>query len=153
MWWLLLMLTGEPLPTPYSANQIEQTCAPGLEIAFRRTGETPQDYSLLFVPSDHGAALHQIVDGQPGPLAEVSWEELRDHALYDSDNSTRTRTKRKTPLGKLKGWLYQTEQDGVITHFFFADKYPGPPVVLWSTRDGVEIDRLEQVARSVRKLD
>ena len=82
-----------------------------------------------------------------------SWEELRDHAAFPADVSSREEVVRDTALGQLEGWLYRTrsEEAGTETEFFFASSLPGAPVQMRVTREGETMLEMAQLER--RKPD
>jgi hypothetical protein len=55
----------------------------------------------------------------------------------------------ETALGTHEGWFYTVESDegDSVDEFFFADDYPGAPLLVVSSRGGSEVARMEQFAR------
>ena len=82
-------------------------------------------------------------------VKEYAWVELRDHATYPAGFTTRDRATRDTPLGELEGWVYwlHDPEAKTLTEFFFADRYPGAPVIVRTTSEGLVVQELTQTAR------
>ncbi len=150
--------TDETLPTPYTAEQIRDAYVKGLKIVTRYTSAKGVKSSLSEVVewSAEGMTISdQPLDDSGTPegdaqSAQATWEELRDHAKFPAEQAQRERTRRKTPLGDAEGWLYVlTGKGGVTSEFFFADAWPGAPVVYSQIHDGEVRFKAEMIERSV----
>ena len=149
---LLILLAVAPevqaedfLPTPFTADQIGEAWKEGYEMTMRVWTPDREVVSRTRVESWSRDAIEtseQEVDDSgvavgEKTLSSSTWESLRDHARFPAANTTRIRTERETALGSLEGWLYTVNgSDGSISEFFFADRYPGPPVSFSKTTDG-----------------
>jgi len=135
----------EMMPTPYTAREIRDANPPGTQLAYRveEADADPIRRIMKFLKSESGNAVLETltlrVTGEPigfPQRSEATWEELRDHALFPADGTTRTRSKVTVPAGEFDTWLYTVtaSQAGVTstTLFHFADDRPGPPVLLES---------------------
>ncbi|MFN7941051.1 MAG: hypothetical protein U0X73_05605 [Thermoanaerobaculia bacterium] len=142
------------MPRPFTAEQIRDEFAPGTVIELtRRTpaGETRQRWTVVAADvggvsieyADLDATGH--VDGTP-KIERSTWVELRDHASFPADRSTREETRRDTALGDLSGWLYTVRDAaaGTVSELFFAASLPGPPVEMRVTKDGKTVFEMTQ---------
>ena len=78
----------------------------------------------------------------------AAWEALRKHALFPKDRASRERLVLETAIGELGGWIYRVKgEEDTISEFFFADAFPGPPVVYLKQKAGQTILRVEQIER------
>lgn len=149
---------GQVLPTPFTTEQIQAYCQPGAEIRFRvdGTGAGTLNQVMRFVADDGvNATVESWMEqgGQPlgPPSTEVSsWVELRDHARFP-EGTTRERATITVKGGTFDGWAYTSEitdprGTGVRT-MWFADRMPGPPVLMTEVIDGEEVLRMEMIAR------
>lgn len=134
----------EFLPTPFTAEQIGEAWREGYEMTLRVWTPQNEVWSKTRVETwsrDSIETSEQEIDDAGSPrgeksLSSSSWESLRDHARFLSSTTTRDRAEMDTPLGRLAGWLYTAEgTDGSISEFFFADDYPGPPVLFSRTQN------------------
>lgn len=160
-------IEGEPktLPTPFSAAEIRDGWSQGFWLDTKTTsaqgerigrtivtGWGAEQVTMIEVVLDEGAEPtdEQIEAAQP---ATMTWDELEGHARFDAARTTRERETRSTALGDdLEGWLYTVRgAEGAESNFFFADGFPGPPVLYWQTREGATLFTAEQIAR--RKSD
>ncbi len=151
-------VSQETLPTPYTAEQIRDAFPLGLEIVTRTWNAEQESLSRMTVESWSAEAAtisDQPVDSAGAPtgeksFAEARWTDLRDHATFPAASASRARHVAETELGRLEGWLYRVEADGdSTTSMFFADLYPGPPVVFASRVAGELVFRAEQIRRLV----
>ena len=151
----------ELLPTPFTAEEIRSACLPGSQLVFevQAEGQATVRQFIRFVGDDGEQAQieswTEALDGaplQPRRREAVPWSELRDHALMPL-GSTRERDTVSTELGELEGWHYTQpiadERGQGAREFWFADRFPGPPVLMIDTLDGREVLRMEIVARAM----
>lgn len=147
----------EPLPAPFSAQQIRDAFQEGLEIVTRTWSPEGESLSRMTVEawSEEGVTIaDQPVDASGDLLdektvVETTWTQLRDHANFPSASATRERHAALTALGRLEGWLYLVDSDdGTRASFFFADRYPGPPVLYQAVKGEDVLYRAEQIERS-----
>ncbi|MEM7048183.1 MAG: hypothetical protein AAF604_00925 [Acidobacteriota bacterium] len=152
------MLASETLPTPYTAEQIREAWVPGLVVVSRveASGQTILTRTEVIAADSEQVTLSaQQTDPDGNYLPEVaehkaSWTELRDHARFPADRAERRRQRRETPLGELDGWLYEVDHgDGSRGSFFFADDYPGSPVVFVQYHGKAATMLSEQIERRV----
>jgi hypothetical protein len=145
------------LARPFTADQIRDEMVEGLRVLLRRTtpdGEIVERWTVLEADGESVAIEYAELDGgsavtgEPG-VNRATWIELRDHATFPADSATRERRVMETALGTHEGWYYRVESDGddSLDEFFFADDYPGAPLLVVSTRGGTEVARMEQFAR------
>lgn len=150
------------LPTPYTAAQIQESCAPGTVVVFRV--ETPGGPAMLqsteFVGDDgeNATFVARSTDAAGGPLGEpreatAPWSALRDHASFPASAATREPTRCTTALGTFDGWLYvHTErvegQPDQVHRFWFAHDLPGPPLLVETSVGGEVVMRMEMVERT-----
>ncbi|MEM7585520.1 MAG: hypothetical protein AAF560_19170 [Acidobacteriota bacterium] len=151
---------GETLPTPYTAEQIRDEWTRGFWLDTRVTTPEGTKSSRMEVVSWSEAQVEmrevplsevdgEMKPGEPGPTQTATWEQLRDHASFPQASAERQRETRKTELGELEGWVYRVKgPDGSTSEFFFADRYPGPPVSYGRAMEGKRMFRVEQFARS-----
>ena len=142
---------------PFTAEQIRDEMVEGLRVLLRRTtpdGEIVERWTVLEADGQSVAIEYAQLDGgsavtgEPG-VNRATWVELRDHATFPAASASRERRVMETALGTHEGWFYRVESDDgdSIDEFFFADDYPGAPVLVVSSRGGAEIARMEQFAR------
>lgn len=150
------------LPTPFSAAQIRDGWPEGFWLDTRTTTAQGERIGRTFVTewdAEKVTMIEVVIEDGAQPTAEqvaaaqsstMTWDELEGHARFDASRTTRTREKRSTALGTdLEGWTYKVRgAEGAESVFFFADDFPGPPVLYWQqTRDGERLFTAEQVAR------
>ena len=141
-------------PTPYTAEQIRDAHPSGTVLRFRMStpaaGEMLQ--TMRFVGSDADGTTvrqRQEQDGkQLGAETEqrVGWEDLRKHALFDAEMTTREAATVTVAAGTFDCWLYtvrQVAQPGVVQYLYFAHEKPGPPVLMVAKADGKDVMRME----------
>jgi len=141
-------------PTPYTADQIRDAHPSGTVLRFRVT--TPAmgvvTQSMLFSESDAEGTTVRQRNEKDGKLVgeeavqRAGWQELRDHALFDAEMTTRETASVTVPAGTYDCWLYTMRQvalPGVVQRLYFAHKKPGPPVLLVTETDGEEVLRME----------
>ena len=152
------------LPTPYTASQIQESCAPGTVVVFRieTPGGAPMLQSTEFVGDDGANAtfLARSTDEAGQPLgnpreATAPWSELRDHASFPASATTREPARCTTALGTFDAWLYENTErvegrPDQVHRFWFAHDLPGPPVLLETSVEGEVVMRMEMVARTGR---
>jgi hypothetical protein len=146
------------LVRPFTAEQIRDEWVEGFTLTMRRvrSGQEGRDRWTVVQADADGveiefAAIDEAGDvlGQPR-VERSSWLELRDHAAFPADRTTRESVVRETPLGMLDGWLY-TRRDpdvGTTTEFFFAESLPGAPVEMTVRRGDQVVMELAQIERS-----
>lgn len=132
--------TADPewLPTPYTAEQIAEACAPGRWSLYEEVdAEGATTYSRTsFVEGEPGMATFESVatDAEGEPTGEprrasAPWEALRDHARYAANATTVSDATIELPSGTWETRLYRIQNDdGTETHAWFAPSLPGPPV-------------------------
>ncbi len=146
------------LPTPYTAEQIRDSYVLGLRVVTRFT--TPQGVKLFVSEvvewsADGMSITDQPLDDDGAPVGDAmrvktTWPEVRDHAKFPAGSARREREERQTPLGKAEGWVYRvTGDNGVESEYFFADAWPGPPIVYSQSRDGKQAFLAEMIERGV----
>jgi len=149
--------TPEHLERPFTAEQIRDEWVVGLEIAIRRWSPETEAFELWRVvrADAEGVDIESVAVDSDGvatgaPSVQHSgWVELRNHATFSSDTSSRELVRRPTPLGELEGWLYTVDDpsSGTRTEFFFATSLAGAPVWVHVLRDGEVVEIFEQVER------
>jgi hypothetical protein len=142
---------------PFTAEQIRDEWVPGLRLLMRRTD--PENVRIerwtVVAADDDGANIEYAtiaddgsVAGEP-TMARSTWVELRDHASFPADHTTREWVARTTQLGDFEGWLYLVAEDGAATvqEFFFVPELPGAPVQMRILEGDATVFELEQTAR------
>lgn len=151
----------ELLPTPFTADQIRNGCLPGSQFVFRidEQGQPRAHQIMRFLESEGDIALVESWMESPAGEARgsreqvsVPWSELRDHALLPL-GSTRERATITVEQGTHEGWHYvqpfDDERGQGFRNFWFADRFPGPPVLLTEVIAGEEVSRCELIARAM----
>jgi len=139
-------LTPDTLPTPFSAQQIREACAPGRSNTFRveRQGDDPYVARWEFVDGDEDGAdslrwtesLEGLRLEAPSPSAS-RWSELQAHASYPASTTTIAVETIDIPAGRFECWVYTTELEGSeVARAWFAKDLPGPPVLVRSEVGG-----------------
>ncbi len=153
-----LATAEETLPTPYTAEEIRDSFREGLQIVTRTwtpDGETLSRMTVDAWGEEKVTIGDQPVDTDGGPSgeetrAEATWTDLRDHAAFNPKHARRERHTAFTALGRFEGWLYTVdEEDAGLSLFFFADRYPGPPLLYQSFAGGELVFRAEQISRTM----
>jgi hypothetical protein len=149
-------LADDHHPTPFSAAQIRDACAPGRRSTYRVTAGEAVPYLDVwwFEAGDAAGAdmVHLRTTAAGTPLgaperSRASWEELQAHASYPVATTTVDTEAVTTPVGRFEAWRYTTVAgDGVATRAWFARNLPGPPVLIVSERGGAEVFRYELTA-------
>lgn len=149
------------LPTPFSAAEIRDAWPEGFWLDTRTTSAEGERLGRTIV-TEWGAEkvtmVEVVIEEGAQPTAEqiaaaqsatMTWDELEGHARFDASRTTRERERHTTALGAaLEGWTYRVRgSEGAESVFFFADDFPGPPVLYWQTRAGERLFTAEQVAR------
>jgi hypothetical protein len=153
-----ILRAQETWPTPYSADEIRDAWVEGFAIVTRtRTpdGVSTSRTEVIEWTTEGAVIIDQQLDTTGAPKGEgtsisVSWEELRAHAVFSKETTSRLRQTRATPLGELNGWAYSTVDGEDFTEFFFADGLPGPPAVYSQAVGGEIVFLAEQLERSVK---
>lgn len=143
------------LEQPFTAEQIRDEWVPGLRLLMRRT--TPEETRIerwtVITADEVGADIEYAIIADDGsvvgqPSLELStWIELRDHASFPADHTTREWVARTTQLGEFEGWLYRVTGDGTVQEFFFVPEIPGAPVEMRILEGDTTVFELEQTAR------
>jgi hypothetical protein len=158
----LLLLLGlaatavaqEHLPTPFTAEEIRDAWRPGRTVTMSiesAAGETISRTTVIGWSPERVEYSEQRLDPERGAVGEAvtssaGWEELQGHARFRADLASRERLRTETPLGELDGWLYRVSDGaGASQELFFADAYPGPPVVFSGTAEGEVTFRARQI--------
>jgi hypothetical protein len=145
------------LERPFTAEQIRDEWVPGLRIMMRRTfPEKTVIERWTVVAADAEAvdieyatiAEDGAIVGQPS-VSRSTWIELRDHASFSAEHSTREWVSRSTALGDFEGWLYRVADPEAATtqEFFFVPELPGAPVEMRILEGHATVFELEQTAR------
>jgi hypothetical protein len=77
--------------------------------------------------------------------------QLRDHAAFPAERTTRTEASCRVQAGSYECWEYVVEQgegeDGrpIVSRFWFAHSKPGPPVLMETLHGGTRVLRMELV--------
>jgi len=146
------------LPRPFTADQIRDEWVEGFEVTLRRTtldGEARERWTVVAADADGVDIASTPLDEEGRPAGEPrvehsTWVELRNHASFPAEQSTREAVTRSTLLGELDGWLYtvRDQKDDTVTEYFFATRYPGAPVQMRVELGGAPVMVMEQIARS-----
>ena len=147
------------LPRPYTAEQIRDAWVQGLTLDMWRKGlegEARERWTVVAADAEGVDIRYANVDtdGNVGGETRVqrsSWTELRDHATFPTDTTTREEVTRETALGMLDGWLYTVDhaETGTVTEYFFARSLPGAPVEMRMTKDDQLVMEFAQLERRI----
>ncbi|MFT4539529.1 MAG: hypothetical protein ACI835_001976 [Planctomycetota bacterium] len=152
---------AEPIqlaPFPYKPEQIRASNSPGSTVVFmvENQGLPPSRMSFEFGDTD-GEWVSFItrvnrMDGTeavPPDTLSVRWSELRDHASFPADATTRSEVTITVPIGTHEAWLYQVEEgEGVTSRYWFSKKRAGPPLLVQSERAGIVFMKMEMIEES-----
>ena len=148
MLWMALAMADDMLPTPYTADQIRDTCVLGLQLHWDyREGSTTT--RQVWTVAEHGEAAVSFayeVAGEPTVTRASTWEDLRLHASFPAASTTKTEVTLETAMGPVEAWHYVVEGEP-RKDLWFAKDWPGPPVLMTVTQAGTVLVRMEQVAR------
>ena len=145
------------LERPFSAAEIRDEWVPGFRLLMRRSfPERTRTERWTVVSADHeGVEIEYAtiaddgtVEGEPS-ISRSTWTELRDHAAFPVEHSSREWVSRETALGDFEGWLYRVAEPGaaVVNEFFFVPELPGAPVQMRALEGDTIVFELEQTAR------
>jgi len=145
-------------PPPFTAAEIRAGNPPGTERTFEivHAQGPPRMQTVRFVegPEDELAHMRVTTTNADEPEtfeATATWMELRNHASFPPDKTTRVPATWSTRAGDFEGWLYvvDDERDGqrVVSRYWFAHDEPGPPVLLEQEANGQTTMRSELTAR------
>ena len=145
------------LDPPFTSEQIRDAWVEGLELKIRRQTdgmEVLERWRVVAADSD-GATIESVVIDAAGeavsePRAQTSsWDELRDHAAFPADRVRREAVNRETALGAFDGRLYTVTdpESGTFSEYFFAEAFPGAPLVMRVIKDGEVVAQFEQIER------
>ena len=144
------------LPTPYTADQIRESCKPGHTLVFRleAPGQPAITRTTRFLDgNEQGADFESSAVDEQGRTVEplhkgkATWEEFRSHARFPSDRTQLTDATIDTPAGTFDSMLYTVRGDrGDVTKFYFARKLAGPPVLMITEMNGAPIRRMTLTA-------
>jgi hypothetical protein len=148
----------EILERPFTADQIRDEMVVGSEITVRTRTRGREEFSRwrVVAADDEGVDIEYTpVDADGNQVGDSAvqhsgWIELRDHASFPADRSTRKRAVMETALGELDGWLYTItdEEVAAVSEFFFATEYPGAPVYMRALRKHKVTMEMEQLSRT-----
>lgn len=123
-------------PTPFTADEIRAGCPLGRTITLSVDGDGGsflRTIRFLAVDAD-GADQESLATTKEGErlgepsTARTSWVELQEHASFPSDATVIEVEALNTPLGRLECRVYEVDQDGEKSRFWFAVDRPGMPV-------------------------
>lgn len=137
------------LPTPYTADAIREAFQPGVFLAFDVTtgGATSRQRWQVTQATADEVTIAFTVQGATD-VKTSAFEDLRQHAAFPADTAERERVSWDSSLGPVEGWVY-TVQGETLRTFWFADAYPGPPLLMTVHNGETETMRMEQVQRGV----
>ena len=148
------MTPGVMLPTPFTAEQIEDACPAGSAHVFliEETGEEPKVTRTTFLqapgePPRHEQSRETLDGTQVGEpvVASATWEELRDHAAFPAAWTTKKDSECVVEAGSFDCWLYEMTQGKQVHRFWFAKSKPGPPVLYERSTEGAVTYRMELI--------
>jgi hypothetical protein len=151
-------------PTPYTAVQIRDANPPGTRMVFRleEDGRAAGTRTIRFIggigAGDVAVMIGTGASPSGAPLGApersiATWSDLRDHAAFPLNRTTRRRERCTVEAGTFECWLYLVEAPGVgeapaLSRYYFADDRPGPPVLVEEERGGELVSRMELVSDS-----
>jgi hypothetical protein len=136
------------LPTPFTAEQIRESCKGRKIKLLSETPGKPNSYQVFEFrqgdaeKADFDVSLLDAQGKQMGQKQPVQppWKALQGHASYPKATTTLTREKKTTSAGAFDCWLYTTtetkEGKTHVSRFWFARSMPGPPILLTTEIDG-----------------
>lgn len=165
MWWLLFACTRSPapipaaveaavsvLPPPFSADRIRDGMPVGTTLRFQETGPpvtVTQWEVVAHGPDEVSIRFSPVVDGSVGQGAErgFTWKELESHAHFPP-GTTRERTSLEAMGHSFEAWRYTVvAEDESVTRYTFADRLPGPPILVVTTRAGELVSEMRLLER------
>lgn len=145
-------------PTPFSADELRQSCRAGGWRLYRvQIARRPDSYRILrFERATRVGVIvmSAMTDMKGRPFGEqrrvkVLWKGLQSHASFPARATSIRTEKRTTPAGTFECWRYDVTRRvaGRRDHkrFWFAKKLPGPPVELVRRVDGRVVLRMTLV--------
>jgi hypothetical protein len=142
---------------PFTAEQIRDEWIPGFRLLMRR--RYPEDTRIerwtVVAADEEGVEIEYATVAEDGSVVgepttkRSTWIELRDHASFPADHSSRQRVSRSTALGDFEGWLYRVAdpEAATIQEFFFVPELPGAPLHVRVFEGESTVFELEQTAR------
>lgn len=139
-------------PTPFTAAEIRAGCPAG-RVSIVRTSDGIGSTRFAAV-DDEGAWIEDTpLDGNgeaAGPVEceRSTWHELQEHAAFPAADTTIDRAELTGPLGTLSCLRYTVRRDAAELVFWFAVDFPGMPIRVDRTENGMTRVTLEVVAIS-----
>lgn len=154
-------------PTPYTAEEIRLACPEGRQDTFRVEEGTDEavlrQMTFLRHTEDGAVVRSELVDVEGVTLGKAqessaTWDDFRRHAEYPAGGTTVTNAKITTPAGDFEARYYVIEgadeaDDGQVTHAWFADDLPGPPVLMEIRVNDTTVFRMELVSHLITTVD
>jgi len=151
-------LRPDHLPTPFSADQIRDSCrvgrtihvreeAPGEETAYRRI-------VFIEVTAEDSVQELQATDADGQPVGEATrgtstWLDLQRHASQPAETTSVAEVSLTLPFAELDCWLYTSRRGETEVRFWFAKELPGMPVQIEAWADGALTGRTVMTASYV----
>ena len=128
-------LAPDRAPTPYTAAEIRGACGKGRTTKWRMVTPKGEFISVhRFISADAKGARWQSLlvraDGVQQDSKELTgtWDELQSHASYPAADTRITAGRTDVPAGEYDCWIYEVEEKGSVTTYWFAKDLPGPPI-------------------------
>lgn len=140
--------------TPFTADQIRGNCPTGrttVTVATAPDGSTTRQVSRFVRTDADGAEISWEVVGADGSVVEkgasiATWEELRRHALFPADRTSRDEVTITTALGQSTCLHYMVEAPDATREFWFDLDRPGMPILTRSTTVDGDVSGTEVVS-------
>ncbi len=134
------------LPTPYTADQIRASCAPGTSMVTHTTqgGHTTGSRTTFSTGDVEGTTFRvEALDADGAAVGEAgeheaTWVQLRDHASFPT-SATWADASVTVPAGTFSTRRYTVPTSTGTAVFWFAPAYPGPPVKVQLSREGAVV--------------
>jgi hypothetical protein len=132
-------------PTPFSAEQIREACAPGRVNVYlieeRDAEPVLLRWEFVAGDADSAEAVYQTVTEDGTAIGEAArstsrWADLQAHASHPADTTEIVEGAVTVPAGTFECWRYAVRDGTILSTSWFAKDLPGPPVLKVDRVDG-----------------
>ena len=132
-------LRQDHTPTPFSAEQIRETCVDGYQLVHRIEAKDKGVYlqttgftqGTLESTTMIGTYMDEESNPMGDPITETEkWTVLQAHASFPESKTTISREQYNSPAGEFDCWLYIVvdEEKNEEKKLWFTRSLPGPPI-------------------------